>query len=556
MLVSCGSSEESSGIQQSDPLTISNEVSAMADLTLSAPERLRSVSAIDPASIVAVAVLNGVETPLQRNAAGQFVGQVSVPAGSSVAIVLEFYEMYQGVELTLASLDRTITVGNTDTTVNLFSSEYVYDAFDTDGDSYSNIVERENDTSPVDPDETPNLVAVDVFANRPAAAVSAGFSNYDFEVTVGAETHILPANIGEYRRTFQVARQSDVVVSVKLIEKESGQRFVIGTQSQPLVNVQSDTTVVFESGAYELDFDQDGDGSNNLQELIEGTDFIGVPDDRVTYTVRFAMPAEIATSSTAYAVLMIEGESISLVRNGSDYSASATADAGDQVGIDVNIYDTYQGSVLTLASFSAGVQPIEGSIFNLQNFSLLHDDDGDGVLNYLEIEQGTDPFTDPDNQQCTPTVDQLELLPVEDAYVFNNSGNLLNELKIQVDKNRRTGLIRYQYDPALGTVNSADLVITVGADEGGGRIDVHALQNLQWSATDGNLSLPLLGTAVSSLDESWESGDNYTFQIDPTAITSDFTLALAQEVSGNDVSFNSSETATPPVLNLYVERCD
>ena len=217
------------------------------------------------------------------------------------------------------------------------------------------------------------------------------------------------------------------------------------------------------------------------------------------------------------------------------------------------INDTFQSRSVTLASFIANVQPADGQVFNLEDFSLVHDEDNDGVLNHLELAQGTDPFMPP-VQQCTPVQEEIEIAAGEDAYIVN--GRLLNDVRIQVDRQRRTGVIRYGYDTSLGTVTAAELLLTVGSDEGDGLITIHAVPDLQWLDTDLELSLPPLGAPVASMDEEWEQGEEYSFQLDPAAVTSDFTLVLSQEPSGDDVAFSSRETSARPLLKLSVERCE
>jgi len=562
-LVACNSEDialdQAPGVQP-EQLLPGSDGASHSELALSLPQRLKSVRAINPADLRARAIVNGSETALQQNAAGQFVGQFPVPARSSVAITLEFYEMFAGVELTLANVERVLSTESADTTINLSSGEYNYDSFDADGDSVSNILEREFDSNPLDAGQWPDLVSVDVFANPPSAAVSAGFTNYDIEITVADQTATVAAELGEFRRTFLVPRQSNAVVEVMLVERQSGQQLVVGMQSTVLNNLQDVNTVVFASADYDLGFDQDADGSNNLSELIAGTDAVGPPPANTTnYFVTFDIPPEIANPVSAFAVLLANGSSVDLLRTGNTYSGSATVFTGMPVSLDVVISDTFQSQPVTLATFAAGVQPVEGQVFNLEDFSLLHDDDNDGVFNYLELAQGTDPFTSA-VQQCTPVQEEIQLASIEDAYTFN--GLLLNELKIRVDKRRRVGLIRYQYDASQGEVTAAGLTMTVGEDEGDGLISVYTVPALQWTDADGVLSPGVQAAVdartvlVSELDDTFFSGQEYTFQLAPAAITSDFTLVFEQEPSANDVAFDASETGAPPVLRLSVSRCE
>ena len=67
--------------------------------------------------------------------------------------------------------------------------------------------------------------------------------------------------------------------------------------------------------------------------------------------------------------------------------------------------------------------------------------------------------------------------------------------------------------------------------------------------------MPALGAPVGSQENDWESGVEYTFDLNPDAISDDFTLFVVQ-TDGNDVGFGSSSSNVPPVLELVVERCE
>jgi len=557
-IVACDSQDSQPiASQQSQP-----RLNSQTDLALSVPQRLRSVSNIDPANLIASAFINGVETELQLNASGQFVGQFPVPARSSVVVALEFYEMFEGQSivaqldgvngLALASAERTVTTATEDATINLGRGEYIFDTFDFDSDGVSNILEREFDSSPINAAETPDIVSLDVFASRPVQAVVAGYNDYDFEVTVANQTQIVAAETGEFRRTFQVLRQNSVEVGVRLVERQTGQRLVVAAQSQSIDNVQDSMTVVFESANYDLGFDQDADGTLDLEQLISGSDInTDMVVEIVDFSVSFPLPPEVPSSASAR--LTVDGMNVDLMRSIEDeYTGIVSAAAGSVVGVEVEVFDTVQLQALTLATFTAPVQVVAGQTVNLDNFSLRHDQDMDGVFNYLELEQGTDPFQPP-VQQCTPVQEEIGLAASDDAHVSN--GQLTNLVRIQVDQQQRIGLIRYQYDASLGDVLSAELQLTVGSDAGEGPVFINVVPNLQWSDTDASLALPAVGPLVASMDEVWNINQEYSFQIDPAAVSSDFTLVLTGSDS-DDVGFSSNESMAPPILQLTVERCE
>ena len=96
----------------------------------------------------------------------------------------------------------------------------------------------------------------------------------------------------------------------------------------------------------------------------------------------------------------------------------------------------------------------------------------------------------------------------------------------------------------------------MGPDAGDGVVSVSVLQNFEWSDMADRLDLPELGVPVVSLNEQWNIGDEFRFNLPPSVITRDFTLVLTQESEGSDIAFNSSDTIAPPELSVMVERCE
>ena len=116
-------------------------------------------------------------------------------------------------------------------------------------------------------------------------------------------------------------------------------------------------------------------------------------------------------------------------------------------------------------------------------------------------------------------------------------------------------MIRYSRDESLGEVTAANLNLTVTTDEGDGLLTVFSVDDFEWSDTDNSVDLPLLGAPVGSQENDWEAGIEYSFNLNPDAISSDFTLFITQ-TGGNDVAFGSSDTVVPPSLEIAVERCE
>ena len=554
LTTACDTSTDSSP----DFVELSTDQSVTPGLRLSVPQRLRSIQQINPADIRATVTINGFVTELQQNVAGEFFGQIQVPAESTLPVSVEFFETFAGQRLNLASINQSVGTGAENSSITLRQQDYDFDSFDNDGDNVNNLLEREFNTDPFDNADVPDLINLEVTAIRPALAVNNGFSNYRTEVVVGTQVRSMNGADGDFSQSFTVVRQTPLQVEVRLIETQTGQQLTVGSQVQVLTDAQAQETVFFAADAYNLQFDQDDDGSLNLTELVAGTDVFAPPTGGlVPIIITFDVPEAIADPAATFATLMLDGQNIDLSRSQNTYMATAFAVAGSDASVSVLISDTVQGQVLTLADFDNVLQPVSGQTFALQNFSLEHDDDSDGIQNYLELEQGSDPFSAQSvPEQCTPVTEVIELPSSDDAFITNIDGAIFNDARLQVEFNSRIGLLRYQYTDNESSVISASLTLGVGPDGGAGVIAVYSIPDFEWSDTDDILSLPPLGPVISSLDNAWVPGSVHTFDLDPTAIFSDFTLALQQLTDSNDVGFASSTGSIPPRLELTISRCE
>ena len=521
------------------------------------PQQLRATSAIDPAAVTSVVTINGVETELQSTSGGQFTGQITVPAQSTFTVVIDFHEMFSGTRLELGRAERLVTTGNGNLLLSLQSEDYDFNSFDADGDSVSNLQERQAETNPLDPldpSQLPESVEIEVIAALPVEATTAGYSDYQIEVSVGTESVTAAAIDGTLTQTFSVLLQDTLTVSVRLIESTTGQGLVFGTQTRQVVNPPEFTQIIFDSGAYDLDSDQDADGFNDLDELIAGTDLFSPPESNqvlVIFTVVFDVPPELSALDNAFATLEINGTDVALTRTGNTYSGTAVAEAGSTIDIQAQFDDTFQGQSVVLATFGGAATPSAGETLQLEGFSLQIDTDNDGIANFVELSQGSDPFNPPD-QQCTPVTETVFATLTDDGF---QQDQFFNTSVLRVDEDDRITLMRYSFDESLGSVITASLNLTVTFDEGDGLLSVFSVEDFQWSDSAISVPLPALGAPVGSQENDWESRVEYTFDLNPDAISDDFTLFVVQ-TDGNDVGFGSSSSNAPPALELVVERCE
>ena len=119
-----------------------------SNVSVPLPQRLRTASKIDPEALRGTVTINGVETELQIDATGQFTGQIEVPAQSEIAVQIEFTELFSGQLLTLGRAEKSLITSTDNTVLTLLPEDYDFDSFDFDGDSASNLLERQFNTNP------------------------------------------------------------------------------------------------------------------------------------------------------------------------------------------------------------------------------------------------------------------------------------------------------------------------------------------------------------------------------------------------------------------------
>ena len=518
-----------------------------SNVSVPLPQRLRTASKIDPEALRGTVTINGVETELQIDATGQFTGQIEVPAQSEIAVQIEFTELFSGQLLTLGRAEKSLITSTDNTVLTLLPEDYDFDSFDFDGDSASNLLERQFNTNPLNSSQLPDLVEIEVIAELPVTFIAAGFDNYQIVAELGNNTRVVDASVGQFRESFRVVRQEDLTVSLRLVEGVTGQELTVGELSRQVD--QDNGLVIIEGATWNLEFDQDADGLSDSDELIAGTDPLNNPLS-VPFSITFDVPVEITNIESAFALLEVDGQAIELSRLEDTYTASVTAQSGATVAIEAEIRGSHQDTSVLLANFSGETVVEENATVELEDFSTDHDTDNDGISNITELEQGTDPFDA--ELQCTVVTETIFATLTEDAFVQNSQ--IFNDARLLVDADRSVSLIRFQYDQDAGQVTDASLNLTVGADPGTGLITVFAVSDFQWSDESQSLVVPS-GQPAGNAENLWALGLDFSFTLNPVLITDDVTLVLRQS-SGNDVAFQSSATTRPPTLELTVERCE
>lgn len=240
-------------------------------LSLTAPDRIRQVQALDIEALEAIATINGQESEFVRTGE-QFRISVTIPSNSDVDINIIFRErLDNGGVLNLATYSSTVEVGNTNKTVQVFDNEFNDAAFDEDGDQISNLAEREGDTDPFTFDARPDNRNFTINFTLPGVIDDPQVTQVI--ATIAGTPRAVRREGNDFEITGLATTRSSVSVEVILLQRlESGISLVLGDATR---DVPSGIQAVFISlvdSDFNFNRDQDGDGRTNLQELQNGTD--------------------------------------------------------------------------------------------------------------------------------------------------------------------------------------------------------------------------------------------------------------------------------------------
>ncbi len=379
------------------------------------PERIRNVQALGPVS--AVVTVNGALTNMQA-VSGGFQATVNVPVDTTSTVQVQYSEAFEGTQLTLASYSGEVSVTNQSSRLELRRSLFNYDLHDDDGDSVNNLTEREQETDPRNAQDLPEMVTVNVRADRPLELLQSTFTRFFVEATVAGLTRRLQPAGNNFSGSFRVPVAVPVIASVDVVESASGASLVIARQSRTLNSLSDQLNVDFSSATYDTSADQDSDGQSDLAELIAGTDPLSAGNSgnsQGTVNVQFTVPDQIGNADQVFGQLLVNGDdqSAQLVRTGDSFAASVEASLGQAAAISVAVLDNFNNQPYPLASGSRTISAVadqQNVTFNAGELLLTLDRDGDGLPNYQEREQGTNPFVADVTSSLDCSVSQLPVL--------------------------------------------------------------------------------------------------------------------------------------------------
>lgn len=258
VLAGCNSSEAPTGVLTS------------GTLDLGIPEKIRQVSAVDLDAVTAIANVNSVDYPMTRNG-DRFQTTITLEPVASVAVNLRFSETLEsGYVLSLARhSQQTQQVDSNNITMQFFEADFDTN-FDDDGDSITNLQERELGTdptvfSPVDDDRELTLT-FSLPPNMPNPAVTQSI------VTFGGVPRARTRNGDDFTVTGDIGTTTNVAIEVRLTQLVSTGRAVLAIATTSVAAGVDDLTLALTDSDFDFSRDDDGDGETNIEEVSNGTD--------------------------------------------------------------------------------------------------------------------------------------------------------------------------------------------------------------------------------------------------------------------------------------------
>ncbi|MEL7162646.1 MAG: putative collagen-binding domain-containing protein, partial [Bacteroidota bacterium] len=140
-----------------------------------------------------------------------------------------------------------------------------------------------------------------------------------------------------------------------------------------------------------------------------------------------------------------------------------------------------------------------------------------------------------------PTGQEIELLPIEDAYL-EGSNTRVNNAELRIELENRVTYLKFNVPTFSGTPATASLELNVGSDPGNGTIIAALGDDNGWTETTlSSANAPGEARELGTLNGTFAVGQTYTWTLDPTAITSGPLTIIIRQTSGNDIAVKSAE---------------
>ncbi len=212
---------------------------------------------------------------------------------------------------------------------------------------------------------------------------------------------------GQWVGTTMVPSNSNVEVIVNWSEDLAvyvNGPLLLATATKEL-NVAAGATsaqLTFLNSEFDTSIDTDGDGRSNLAERNDNFDPLdddspGVAITTVPVRISLELPASLsdapeATKQAITATASLNGQQITLTREGDLWMADTFAAENSSVFVSATFYDSSQlGSRLAVVQRSQDIAGAATLLFFANDYSSTFDDDSDGLSNALEVTNGSNP---------------------------------------------------------------------------------------------------------------------------------------------------------------------
>lgn len=223
--------------------------------------------------------------------------------------------------------------------------------------------------------------------------------NVEATATINGQQFELTRTDNQYRVSLNIPINSSINISIRFSERlDSGEVLDLAEFSSSLdIGTENQTLQVFEDEFNDSAFDDDNDLISNLIEREEGTDpfvFDTRPDNR-TITINFSLPLIINDPQITQVIATIAGTPRAVRRDGNDFEISGLATTRSTVSVEVILLQRLDSGIsLVLANATSSI-PIGAQAVTVEltddDFNFDRDQDGDGITNLDELQNGTDP---------------------------------------------------------------------------------------------------------------------------------------------------------------------
>ena len=248
-----------------------------SNLTLQPPAAILAARMVDPDQLRVAVTVGGEVVDMSAVGDGNFSGNVNLRASSANNVIVSWFENFEGDDLLLARVSKVVTVmqGDTEATITIRSTEFDTTSWDQDSDGRSNLQERREGSSPIDPNDpaaAPTKVAIEVQLNIPNSfqAASVNTDELTMDAIVNNQTINLTRSGLVWIGGLEVNENSDAMINATLF-REDARILRIGDLNRS-VNVGAGGLIVIADTDFNFEYDDDSDGISNIEEILNGFD--------------------------------------------------------------------------------------------------------------------------------------------------------------------------------------------------------------------------------------------------------------------------------------------